>query len=634
MEVKMRQAVKHKSTQKVVATSTLGTQTRFSVLSRSTQTEQHLPLDTLRHLRPSQSATEGASDDMVLEGPLDICTPRASTPVQETEAAAAEDPGESPLLISANPREDEEGWDTTIESLCMPDPKDTTVHLSELTETSGNEDDEPASSSRPQHSKSHIVHLAPSDDERLFLVAESSLRELLSSFSCCDDKDLSTEITLIGTWIKATTDCSRCCQRRTWSSQPWIGSRPLGNILFCSSILFSGVNIAKTFRMFEALKVATLSKSQYYRTQREVLLPAVNHVYQAKQKEILDELQQKPLIVAGDGRCDSPGHTALYGTYTLLETSINRIIHFELVKATEVSSSNAMEKNGLQRCLAFLEWNDMVVDTLITDRHTGIKAMMRDSCPHVKHRFDVWHVVKGIKKKLIALSRSAKHQVVRLWIDSLVRHAYWCPKTSGEDGNLCLAKWMSALNHIVDIHEHDDPAYPVCYHGATSEPREWLREDSETYRKVVDILKAPALLKDVPLLSSQHQTYGLEAFHSVLIHFVPKSHSFSDEAMLARTQLAVMHYNENADRDQIEKEGSKQYRLKPSKVKKAWVAVPLKEDATYDYVSRLTTEVLSRVERHQTEPPVVEAQPPWSASYGEKPSLVEAVKRHQTRFKK
>ncbi|XP_064467850.1 uncharacterized protein LOC135378688 [Ornithodoros turicata] len=228
-----------------------------------------------------------------------------------------------------------------------------------------------------------------------------------------------------------------------------------------------------------------------------------------------------------------------------------------------------MEKHGLQRCLAFLELNDMVVDTLITDRHTGIKAMMRDCCPQIKRRLDVWHVVKGVKKKLLALGRSASHQVVNLWVDSLVRHAYWCPKASGGDGDLCLAKWMSALNHIVDVHEHHDPVYPVCYHGATSEPREWLKEDIETYRKVTDIIAAPALLKDIPQLSSQDQTYGLEAFHSVMLHFTPKTFSFHDKGMLARTQLAVLHYNENADRAQLEKEGSKQYRLKTSKVKKA-----------------------------------------------------------------
>lgn len=93
----------------------------------------------------------------------------------------------------------------------------------------------------------------------------------------------------------------------------------------------------------------------------------------------------------------------------------------------------------------------------------------------------------GIKKKLMALSRSSKHQVVGLWIESLIRHAYWCPKTSGEDGNLCLAKWVSALNHIVDVHEHDDPIYPVCYHGAVSEPREWLKEGRDVVLAVANL---------------------------------------------------------------------------------------------------------------------------------------------------
>ncbi|XP_064470217.1 uncharacterized protein LOC135384967 [Ornithodoros turicata] len=471
------------------------------------------------------------------------------------------------------------------------------------------------------------------EGERLFLVAESSLRELLSEFLCCGVSELTTTIKPRGTWVQATTTCS-CGRKRIWSSQPWVGSRPLGNVLLCTAILFSGMNVAKALRMFEMLRVPALSKSQYYRTQKEYLIPAVSYVYQTRQKELLGQLQPRPLTIAGDGRCDSPGHTALYGTYTLLETTANRIIHFELVKATEVSSSNAMEKHGLQRCLAFLEWNDMVVDTLITDRHTGIKAMMRDCCPQIKHRFDVWHVVKGVKKKLLALGRSASHQVVNLWVDSLVRHAYWCPKTSGGDGDLCLAKWMSALNHIVDVHEHDDPVYPVCYHGATSEPREWLKEDSETYRKVTDIIAAPALLKDIPQLSSQDQTYGLEAFHSVMLHFTPKTFSFHDEGMLARTQLAVLHYNENADRAQLEKEGSKQYRLKPSKVKKAWLVVPVKEDATYEYATALTAEVLRRIKQKHKEPPAVEARPARSASYGERPTLEEAMERFQSRFRK
>lgn len=119
--------------------------------------------------------------------------------------------------------------------------------------------------------------LCSQEDERLFLVAESSLRELLSEASCCDDSEPRIDITTRGTWAKATTVCS-CGSSRTWSSQPWVADRPLGNILLCTSILFSGVNVAKAFRMLDMLKVPALSRSQYFRTQKEYLFPAVNHV--------------------------------------------------------------------------------------------------------------------------------------------------------------------------------------------------------------------------------------------------------------------------------------------------------------------------------------------------------------------
>lgn len=49
-----------------------------------------------------------------------------------------------------------------------------------------------------------------------------------------------------------------------------------------------------------------------------------------------------------------------------------------------------------------------------------------------------------------------------------------------------------------------------------------------------------------------------------------------------------------------------------------------------DYASALTGAVLSRVERGE-KPQVTERRPPRSASYGEKPSLAEAVKKHKTR---
>ena len=74
-------------------------------------------------------------------------------------------------------------------------------------------------------------------------------------------------------------------------------------------------------------------------------------------------------MLASDGRCDSPGHNAKYGTYSVMEVTTEKIVDFSLVQVSEVANSNAMEKEGLKRCLEFLERNGQVIDLLATDRY-------------------------------------------------------------------------------------------------------------------------------------------------------------------------------------------------------------------------------------------------------------------------
>ena len=54
------------------------------------------------------------------------------------------------------------------------------------------------------------------------------------------------------------------------------------------------------------------------------------------QSEVLSVLQAQELVLCGDGRCDSPGTSAKYCTYTLMESNTNLIVHSETVTKAEV----------------------------------------------------------------------------------------------------------------------------------------------------------------------------------------------------------------------------------------------------------------------------------------------------------
>lgn len=64
------------------------------------------------------------------------------------------------------------------------------------------------------------------------------------------------------------------------------------------------------------------------------LEPTVAEVWRQEQRSVAQQLQDLggDLVVAGDGRCDSPGHCAKFGAYTLIECRINKIVDIQLVQ--------------------------------------------------------------------------------------------------------------------------------------------------------------------------------------------------------------------------------------------------------------------------------------------------------------
>ena len=58
--------------------------------------------------------------------------------------------------------------------------------------------------------------------------------------------------------------------------------------------------------------------------------------------------------------------------------------------------------------------------------------------------------------------------------------------------------------------------------------------DSKTSEKLTSLLTNTLLCKDITRLSAMHQTSSLEAYHSVVMHFAPKSTTFSYSGMQCR----------------------------------------------------------------------------------------------------
>ena len=89
-------------------------------------------------------------------------------------------------------------------------------------------------------------------------------------------------------------------------------------------------------------------------------------------------LSSSGVTVAGDGRNDSPGHTARYCVYTLMEETTKMIVDIEVIDKRETGGkSAAMEKLAMSRLLQRLK-GVLTISHVVTDASTCIKALVRD----------------------------------------------------------------------------------------------------------------------------------------------------------------------------------------------------------------------------------------------------------------
>ena len=244
--------------------------------------------------------------------------------------------------------------------------------------------------------------------------------------------------------------------------------------------------------------------------QKNFLTPEVNSKWEEEKSKLIDSLQGKSLEMVGDGRCDSPGYSAKYCSYSLMEIESQKVVDFELVQVSETGSSVRMEALGFDRCFTrVLHDHKLTVDKLATDRHVSIRKMMKDKYAVVKHNFDVFHMAKNISSKLRKIAPKKGNEDIEPWIKSVNNHVWWCSRQCGQDPKLLIEMWMSIVHHVSGKHQwHEDSNFALfkeCRHAPIDEEanriKRWLPIGSAAHDAFQSTLLNKRLLKDLQQLA-------------------------------------------------------------------------------------------------------------------------------------
>ena len=472
-----------------------------------------------------------------------------------------------------------------------------------------------------------------------FIVFWSCLLPLLQFCIECRHPASIRHIYNKGTMIMVSLLCERGhCTR--WYSQPLIKGMAAGNLLLAASLLYTGNTFQKIKQFMDVFRLNFFSERNYSHIQKTYLFPAVHHVYTTQRELIFENIREEnELHVTGDGRCDSPGYSAKYGTYTLMNSSNGQILDFRVIHSRVAGNSARMELLGLKTLLESFNEKCVEITSLTTDRHIQVRCYMKKECPEIKHQFDVWHVGKNIKKKLAKAAKKKTTEQLNLWIKAIINHFWWCCASCSGDPLELKEKWVSILYHIRNKHRWEgSQKYKECAHEklTTIEQREkpWLREGTPAYLALERVITDRYLLADLRYLTSFNHTGTLEVFHSLYNKYCPKRLHFHYGGMVARSQLAVMDHNSSVDLGQAKtKTGQLRYKQVFSRVTQSWVVKKIKAPKDKCYIDDIVEETLYIRQSGEKYPLPNLPKAPTNIAPSERPNKEEAIDSMRTRFK-
>ena len=130
------------------------------------------------------------------------------------------------------------------------------------------------------------------------------------------------------------------------------------SVLLASSVLVSGNNFEKVSLLAKGMNLNYVSSSFFSRMQSLYALPSITDLWSKMKEVVWKVFENDVLVICGDGRMDSPGFSAKYCVYTMMEHYLNIIVDLEVVDKREAGgTSTLMEKMGCKRLLERLMTN-------------------------------------------------------------------------------------------------------------------------------------------------------------------------------------------------------------------------------------------------------------------------------------
>uniref|UniRef100_A0AAV2J8S4 Uncharacterized protein n=1 Tax=Knipowitschia caucasica TaxID=637954 RepID=A0AAV2J8S4_KNICA len=161
-------------------------------------------------------------------------------------------------------------------------------------------------------------------------------------------------------------------------------------------------------------------------------------------------LKDERVVALGDARMDSPGFSAQYCTYTVMDNGSKKIMNIANKDKREAQGhSTIMEKLAFIDSLDKLR-NEVNISEICTDAHTQISALFRTGIykdSGVEYSFDMWHGAKNLGKRIHASGQQRDCKILLQWKKDICNHFWFCCKVA-DNYERFFPMWIGLLHHV------------------------------------------------------------------------------------------------------------------------------------------------------------------------------------------
>ena len=407
-------------------------------------------------------------------------------------------------------------------------------------------------------------------NQEIYLTTESSVRNLIHGVQLhqkqCDKLIDLKDTQRMSHSAKFTFMCQ---DNHTFKcdSSPYVeGGKYLVNLRLMHALLGTGLRYSQYERFCKAANIGVCPES-YYGNIHEQYCEVTSAVTKEKIQNAIDEEVALTMLQSEEGGCDFKGinimSDARHGTrrnaaqsdVIALGTITHKVVGAITITRADDPVSQRHELLGSKKLYEHFDSCDVNVNIHGHDRNVSLNKHINTEQPSVTNANDTWHAAKGITKQLKVITNGTKKMHGVTWHSelsdkaaSIKTHCYYAMKNCKTSPVILKSLLQNIVEHYKGEHENCLEE-SRCKTDANYEPTKTQIKDSDAERILIQAIKGLQIYKNAEDYVHCIDTHYVESFNNVALVYHDKRISFGNKEYKRRTNMAVLDWNQNVDRD-------------------------------------------------------------------------------------